>query len=405
MPTEAVSSDAVAAGPGLADVLRRFADELPFLTAEQSKVVRDVTRCRTAALGGHVHECEQCGHREVRYNSCRNRHCPTCQWLEQARWLEARQADLLDVEYFHVVFTVPEQLHPLFHANRKLCYGLLFKAAAKSLQKLALDPKHLGARIGLTAVLHTWTQKLLFHPHLHCIVPGGGLAEDASRWVSCKSGFLLPVRALSKVFRGKLLSQLEKSVEKGELQIPAGDPGELMQQAARKQWVVYSKPPFGGPEQVLRYLGRYTHRIAISNSRIVALDDSGVTFRWKDRTDSDKTKVTSLAGPSFVRRFLMHVVPKGFMRIRHYGFLANAQRAKMVVRCRELIEADNRGEEDGGADATQTASEENWQQLLRRLTGVDVTMCPVCGEGRMLRKESVSSTCESGSSGPRARSP
>lgn len=295
----------------LADIFRRFRDELPALTSEQQKAVRDITSCRTEVLGGHVHQCDHCGHRQEVYNSCRNRHCPKCQNLEQARWLEARQAELLPVEYFHVVFTVPDVLKAIFLGNKSACYKLLFAAVSETLKEVALNPDHLGARIGFIAVLHTWTQKLHFHPHVHCIVPGGGLNPEGSQWVSAKPGFLLPVSVLKLVFRGKLLDKLEKAVRQGEVRFAHGDAATLLQQAARKSWVIYSKPPFAGPGQVLRYLGRYTHRVAISNDRLVQMCGRQVTFRHKDRTDGNKTKLLTLDAVEFLRRFLVHVGAQG----------------------------------------------------------------------------------------------
>ena len=262
----------------LGDLCRAFGDELS-LSPEHARVVRDIARCRTAALGGHVEACDGCGHEEISYNSCRNRHCPKCGGLEQARWVEARRAELLPVEYFHVVFTIPDVLHSLFLCNQKPAYGLLFAAVAETLKEVALNPARLGAKIGWTAVLHTWTQKLLYHPHLHCIVPGGGLSVDGLRWVSCKPGFLLPVRVLSTVFRGVLLSKLERALEAGNLEAPPGWCSTLLHAAAAKKWTVYAKRPFAGPEQVLTYVGRYTHRVALSNSRLVALVGREVTWR------------------------------------------------------------------------------------------------------------------------------
>jgi predicted Zn-ribbon and HTH transcriptional regulator len=371
--------------PELADVFLQFRDELPALSFEQSKAVWDITSCRTEALGGHAHQCDHCGHQENLYNSCLNRHCPKCQSLNQARWLEARQADLLPVEYFHVVFTIPSELHLLFRANPKVCYGLLFSAVSETLREVALNPKHLGARIGFTAVLHTWTQTLLFHPHVHCIVPGGGLNSEGTQWKSCKSGFLLPVLVLSKVFRGKLLSKIEKALVKGTVKLSDCDPAALLQQAARKSWVVYSKEPIAGPEQVLRYLGRYTHKIAISNSRLVSINDRQITFRWRDRSDNNTPKLMTLDALEFMRRFLLHVLPKGFMRIRHYGFLANAVRKKSIAQCRKLliVQEVNSDHEEKETDP------ETWQHLLERLTGIDVTRCPACKSGHLVRRGTI----------------
>jgi len=371
-------------GLELADLVRQFAGEVPHLCAEARRVLQDIARCRTAALGGHVHKCDQCDHRENSYNSCRNRHCPKCGSLAQARWLEARQADLLPVQYFHVVFTVPDVLHPLFRANPTVSYNLLFAAVAETVKEVALNPEHLGAQVGLTAVLHTWTQKLLYHPHLHCLVPGGGLSADGTRWVPCKPRFFLPVRVLSLVFRGKLLDKLERAIDRGELTVATDDNPRLsLEEAARKKWVVYSKAPFAGPEQVLRYLGRYTNRIALSNDRLLSLDGRVVRFRWRDRADGNKAKVLTLDAVAFLQRFLLHLLPKGFVRIRHYGLLANAVRQKSVARCRELLAVDD------DARGRSVVEQETWQELLLRLTGVDVTRCPKCGTGHLRATERI----------------
>ncbi len=369
----------------LADLFRRFAGELPWLTTEQARVVRDITRCRTAELGAHIYECDHCGREEIRFNSCRNRHCPKCQGLEQIRWLEAREAELLPVEYFHVVFTIPDALHPVFMANQALGYQHLFAAVSETLKMVGLNPGHLGARLGFTAVLHTWTQKLTYHPHIHCIVPGGGPSIDDKRWISAKSGFLLPVRALSKVFRGKLLSKLENALRAGKLSLPSGQGVECLELAARKSWVVYSKAPFAGPQQVLRYLGRYTHRIALSNHRIVALEGRCVTFQWRDRADGNKTKLLKLDVVDFLRRFLLHVMPSRFMRIRHYGFLANSVRKKGIDLCRKLLHVDAPPHDS----SAERPGAETWQEFLRRLTGVDVTRCSACGVGNMIRTAQI----------------
>jgi len=383
---EAATPVASRQGLELAEIVWLFAGDVPHLSEQARRVLEDIARCRTAALGGHVHECDECDHHEISYNSCRNRHCPKCQSLAQARWLQARQADLLPVPYFHVVFTVPDVLHPLFRANPKVSYDLLFAAVAETLKEVALNPAHLGARVGLTAVLHTWTQKLLFHPHLHCLVPGGGLDAEGTRWVACRPRFFLPVSVLSLVFRGKLLDKLERAVERGELTAVAGEDARLcLEEAARKKWVVYSKAPFAGPEQVLSYLGRYTHRIALSNDRLLSLDGEVVRLRWRDRADGNKAKVLSLDAVTLLQRFLLHLLPKGFVRIRHYGLLANAVKQKSVQRCRELLA------EDADDDVrVQPAGEyETWQELLLRLTGVDVTRCPRCSTGRLHPAERI----------------
>jgi hypothetical protein len=361
----------------LADLVALFGEELS-MSPEQSRVAWNIVRCRTAALGGHVNACDQCEHKEVSYNSCRDRHCPKCGGLEQARWVEARRAELLPVEYFHVVFTIPDVLHPLFLANPRTAYSLLFSSVAKTLKEVALNPERLGAKIGWTAVLHTWTQKLLYHPHIHCIVPGGGLSLDGQRWLSCKRGFLLPVKVLSAVFRGVLLSKLEKALAKGKLEAPRGWSSASLEAAAAKKWTVFAKRPFAGPEQVLTYVGRYTHRVALSNSRLVALDGKRVTLAWRDRADHNRRKLLSIEAVELLRRFLLHVLPRGFMRIRHYGFLASSVRKKALALCRHLLKVPDY-RDDGSADS------ESWRELLLRLTGVDVTCCPCCKVGRMVR--------------------
>ncbi len=324
--------------------LTTFGDSL---SHEQKKALRAIAVCRTAALGGHVEQCDQCGYRKISYCSCRNRHCPKCHGQTRARWLERRAAELLPVEYFHVVFTLPQLLAPLALQNQQLLYGLLFHAAAETLLQIAADPRHLGARIGFLAVLHTWGQNLHHHPHLHCVVPGGGIAADQSRWISCRRQFLFPVKVLSRVFRGKFIAYLKTAFRDGKL----GFHGELkclgekqkfiewLSRVAGTEWVVYAKPPFGGPRQVLKYLARYTHRVAISNQRLVALEDGQVTFRWKNYARAGESATMSLKAEEFIRRFLLHVLPKGFVKVRHFGFLANRGRRENVMLCRKLLAA------------------------------------------------------------------
>ena len=363
----------------VADIFRAHGAELLNRSSQQKRVARAITRCRTAALGGHVQTCEECGHSEIRYNSCRDRHCPKCGGLDKARWVEARKEDVLPVEYHHVVFTIPEELHPLFLVNPRLAYGLLFSAVADTLSEVAANPRNLGARIGFTAVLHTWTQTLLFHPHVHCIVPGGGPSPAGDRWVSSKPGFFLPVKVLSLVFRGKLLSALEEVYLSEDLRPSKGcDIRSVLIAAARKKWVVYSKPPVAGADQVIDYLSRYTHRIAISNDRLVSLVDGNITFRWRDRAHGNQPRVMSLGAPEFLKRFLLHVLPSGLMRIRHYGFLANAVRRREIPRCRVLL-----GLPGEKIRPLPPEHQETWQELLLRLTGRDVTRCPSCQKGRM----------------------
>jgi len=385
----------------VADVMRAFgpAFESAYghtLSPAQRQAMRAIVRCRTAALGGHVEACDGCGHQRVAYNSCRNRNCPKCQAAARAAWLDRQAEDLLPVEYFHVVFTLPNAVGPVALQNPRLVYGALFRAAAESLTELAADPKRLGAEIGFLAVLHTWGQTLSLHPHLHCVVPGGGLSPDGTRWVSCRPGFFLPVKPLGRLFRGKFLALLGDLHACGQLTLagslqPLADPqrfAEWTDELRRTDWVVYAKRPFGGPEQVLKYLARYTHRVAISNHRLVGLDAETVSFRWKDYADRNATKTMTLDGGEFVRRFLQHVLPSGFVRIRHFGFLANRCRDEKLARCRSLLGAspsttppdesalESRDtDEDGGHD-TSTATES------RRC-------CPACGVGRMIVVEVI----------------
>jgi hypothetical protein len=383
----------------LADVVREHAGQLRGLSPTHQQVLRAITECRTAALGGHRRACPQCGHQEISYNSCRDRHCPKCQGLEEARWLEAQQHDLLPVPYFHVVFTVPAHLHDLFRAAPRVTYNLLFAAVAETLAQVAR--RRLGAQIGFTAILHTWTQLLLFHPHLHCIVPGGGLDPGHTRWIATRPDFFLPVRALSQVFRGKLLAKLQQALARGAIALGLdSDPHDLLKRAAAQSWVVYAKPPFAGPEQVLAYLARYTHRIAISNDRVVSLHEGPVTFRWNDRAHGNAPRLATLDAEAFLRRFLLHLLPDRFVRIRHYGWLANCARKRLLPKVQELL----------APSATVTApvrpaAPEPWEATVLRLTGIDVTRCPRCGAGGFLIVEAVPATPEPRTLSFRVRSP
>jgi hypothetical protein len=345
----------------------------------QLKVMSAIERCRTAALGGHVARCEKCEHIDIAYNSCRNRHCPKCQGAAARAWLADREAELLPVAYYHVVFTLPAPIADIAYQNKAAIYAILFKAAAETLITIAADPKHLGARIGLTAVLHTWGSALTHHPHVHCIVPGGGLSPDGERWISCRPGFFLPVRVLSRLFRRLVLEQLTAAHEAGRLHF-FGDHAPLAQRHAfaaylaplrKVEWAVYAKRPFAGPEAVLAYLSRYTHRVAIANSRLLAVDDNSVTFRWKDyrAKGRERQKVMTLASGEFIRRFLIHVLPSGFHRIRHYGLFANGGRAENLARARDLLGVPTPQDEprDANADEPLTHS----------------PPCPCCG-GRMI---------------------
>jgi hypothetical protein len=359
----------------------------------QLKVMSAIERCRTAALGGHVARCEKCDHTHIAYNSCRNRHCPKCQGAAAKDWLAERQAELLPVPYFHVVFTLPAPIADIAYHNKAEIYAILFKAAAETLITIAADPKHLGARIGLTAVLHTWGSALTHHPHVHCIVPGGGLSPGGERWISCRPGFFLPVRVLSRLFRRRFLEQLVAAHEAGRLHF-FGDHAPLAEHCAfaaylaplrNIEWVVYAKRPFGGPQAVLAYLSRYTHRIAIANSRLIACDGTRVSFRWKDyrAKGRQRHKVMTLASGEFIRRFLIHVLPSGFHRIRHYGLFANGGRADNIARAREMLGVSPTQSEPRNTDADEPP-------MLSH-------PCPCCG-GRMI----IIETFERGST-PRTR--
>jgi hypothetical protein len=343
-------------GLEVADVFRRHGEAYrrlhdAHLGRVERRVMSAIELCRTAALGGHTEACSECGLVRCAYNSCRNRHCPKCQGQARAEWLAARQAELLPVPYFHVVFTLPALVAEIAFHNKATVYAILFRTAAETLRTIAADPKHLGAETGLVAVLHTWGQNLHHHPHVHCVVPGGGPSLDGTRWVACRPGFFLPVRVLSRLFRRLFLDALRAAFAAGELGF-FGELANLVQPAAftrrlrelrRVEWVVYAKPPFGGPEQVLAYLGRYTHRVAIANSRLIKLTDGEVAFRWKDYRHHGKSKIMTLSADEFIRRFLLHALPDGFHRIRHYGFLANIHRAGKLALCRKLLDAPSQG--------------------------------------------------------------
>ena len=373
-------------GVEVADIFRHHGPEYRQshrLPLTHLRVMRAVEVCRTAELGGHKDKCAQCGHVEISYNSCRNRHCPKCQTLRKETWIEDRVEDLLPIEYFHVVFTIPSELQPLALMNQKVMYNLLFRSASETLIELADNPKHLGARIGFISILHTWGQNLLDHPHVHCVVTGGGLSSDQTRWVSSRKGFFLPVRVMSVLFRGKFLSYLKSSFEAGELIFPGGiscleDPAEFeifRRRLYHKKWVVYCKPPFAGLSGVLQYLGRYTHRIAISNHRILSFNDKEVSFRWRDYADGDKQKVMALSANEFIRRFLLHVLPNRYVRIRHFGLLGNRKRKDNITLCRQLLNVH--------MTMPKEKKEETWQEHLLRICGIDVTSCPVCKKGKM----------------------
>jgi len=372
----------------VADIFRRHGEAFrrshsAHLGRIERRVMAAIEIRRTPALGGHVEQQGDCGLMRCAYNSCRNRHCPKCQGLARAAWLEARQAELLPVPYYHVVFTLPTPAAEIAFQNKRTVYAILFRAAADAMRDIAADPKHLGAEIGAVTLLHTWGQTLQHHPHLHCIVPGGGIAPDGTRWVTCRPGFFLPVHVLSRRFRSLFLARLQTAFAAGELHF-SGTLAALVGSAAfaerldalrAVEWVVYAKRPFAGPQQVLAYLGRYTHRVAMANSRLTRLADGQVDFTWKDYRHHGKTKVTTLAADEFIRRFLLHAVPDGFHRIRHIGFLANGHRAAKLALCRALL----------AAPAPDPPTPESYRDRIRRLTGHALDVCPDCG-GAMLER-------------------
>jgi hypothetical protein len=370
----------------IADIFRRYgplyrnAHPMPL---NRLRAMRAIETCRTADQGGHVDECEHCGTKVISYNSCRNRHCPKCQFLKKEQWIEARGKDLLPVPYFHVVFTIPDLLNSLVLRNQELLYAVLFRAVTETLAELSEDPKRLGAEIGFISILHTWGQNLMEHPHVHNIVTGGGLSRDGRKWKSCKNDFFLPVKVMSKLFRGKFVAYLKTLHAENKLIYP-GSVSHLAQPAAftaliadlyRKNWVVYCKRPFDGSRGVLEYLGRYTHRIAISNHRLVKIEDDSISFRWRDYADNNKSKIMTVNTDEFIRRFLLHVLPDRFVKIRHYGLLGNRCRRKKLERCKELLSCvdQNKAEQ----------KTETWQEALLRIAGIDVAKCPACGERTM----------------------
>jgi hypothetical protein len=345
--------------------------------------MRAIEICRTSELGGHKYKCDTCGFFQISYNSCRNRHCPKCQNLDKERWLEARKKEVLPTHYFHAVFTLPENLRPISLRNQRVSYNILFKAVAETLNKLSKDQKHIGAEIGFISVLHTWSQTLADHPHIHCIIPGGGLSLDGKKWISCKSGFFISVKVLARVLRGKYLDYLGQAYDKGLLRFDGQISSlrikrnfkKLLDDLYAQDWHVYCKPPFKRPEKVIEYLGRYTHRVAISNNRIVKLEDNRVTFKYRDYSDENKTKVMSLTIFEFIRRFLLHVLPDQFFKIRYYGILSSRNRKTKLRKCKDLL----------GVVDTQTDEQRlSWQELLKQITGIDPTCCPCCKKGRLL---------------------
>jgi Putative transposase/Transposase zinc-binding domain len=373
----------------VADILRGEAvsfwrDYGDRLSSQQKRVYSDIQACRTAVMGGHVRACDHCDHHEISYNSCRNRHCPKCQALARAKWLQQRAAELLPISYFHVVFTLPAEIAALALSNKRLLYGMLFQAASQTLLQVAANPRHLGAHsIGLLAVLHTWGQNLMHHPHLHCVVSGGGLAKDESRWIASREHYFLPVRVLSRVFRNKFRALLQKAFDRGELGFYGGLAvlsqadafRRFLDSATEQEWVVYAKRPFGGATQVLKYLARYTHRVAISNSRLLAYRAGQVTFRYKDYAQQSRQRTMTLPAAEFIRRFLLHVLPAGFMRIRHYGYLANRHRRQKLELCRRLL---------GSAAPSNSPDTEPADKSCEPGHETEATIpCPACQAGRL----------------------
>src|SRR6266576_3091141 len=374
----------------VADVFRRYGVAYrekhgASMSTAQRRVMSAIEVCRTAALGGHLERCDECGHERNCFNSCRDRHCPKCQCLARAEWIQDRQSELLDVPYFHVVFTVPAEIAAIASQNKKVVYNVLFRTTAATLTTIAADPEHLGAEIGFFAVLHSWGQNLLFHPHLHCVVPGGGPSPDGQRWICCRPNFFLPVRVLSHLFRRLFLESLQRAFDSDKLQFvghlePFHDRLTFTRHLAawkEREWVVYAKRPFAGPQQVLDYVGRYTHRVAISNNRLLDIAEDKVTFRYKDYRHDAQQKTMTVEAEEFIRRFLLHVLPEGFQRIRYYGFLANRYRKEKLARCRELLDMP-------APEPPALKGAKDYRERYQELIGPSLGECPACHQGRML---------------------
>jgi len=375
----------------VADIFRRYGEAYrqqhgASLSTGQRRVMTSIELCRTAALGGHLERCDQCGHERNCFNSCRDRHCPKCQSLARAQWIDDRQTELLDCPYYHVVFTVPEEIAAIAYQNKKVVYGILFRTMAETLTTIAADPEHLGAEIGFFAVLHSWGQNLQFHPHLHCVVPGGGLSPDGQRWISCGPNFFLPVRVLSRLFRRLFLESLQKIFDSGKLQFF----GRLeilrehlafarhLEKLKEREWAVFAKRPFAGPQQVLDYVGRYTHRVAISNNRLLDIENDQVSFQWKNYRNGGQVETMSLSADEFIRRFLLHVLPNGFQRIRYYGLLGNRYRQEKLAHCRCLLGMHMSDQH------TMLPAEQDYRDRCEALTGSSLRQCPQCQRGRMV---------------------
>lgn len=385
----------------VADVVRAHGEDYRHThrpSSDQQAVLSHIVQCRTAALGGHLEACENCGGRRISYNSCRDRHCPKCQQTARAQWVADRLERLLPVPYFHVVFTLPSELNPLALRNKKTVFDILFSAASQALLALARDPRHLGAQVGFTAVLHTWGQNLLYHPHLHCVVTGGGLCSDGQRWVPARQDYLLPVKVLARLFRGKFLAALDRAWREGELGLEGSTAG-LADAGAwstfkdglyATDWVVYAKPPFGGPAHVFGYLGDYTHRIGISNHRLVEMSDEKVTFTWKDYSQGCEQKLMTLEAVEFLRRFLLHVLPHGYVRIRHYGLCASANVGGRLQAARRLLDPSAASTIPSPQPEPQPGEPQPWWERFLQQTGADVMACPFCGVGRMVHQRFLS---------------
>ncbi len=378
--------------PEVADIFNRYGQDYRqnnFLSGQQSRAMRHIETCRTAALGGHIEACNECGFTQHAYNSCRDRHCPKCQTLVKEKWLSNRKAELLPCPYFHNVFTLPHELNPLIFANKRVLLALLFTAVKETLQLFARDPQwRLVGQLGFISVLHTWNQKLMDHFHLHCIIPAGALSFDRKRWISGRNKYLFRVQSLALEFKKRYLQKLEKAYQQNKLSFHGKASHladkhvfrQLLKTVRDKRWIIYAKQPFGGPEQVLEYLGRYTHRVAISNNRIVSIHAGKVTFSYRDRSDENKEKEVTVKAEEFIRRFLLHILPHGFMKIRYYGFLAHTNKKMTIPLLRKLI--------DPHAEIAEKIVE-TIQEIMLRLTGVDITLCPECGLGEMISIESL----------------
>lgn len=349
------------------------------------KAMKAIENCRTSKLGGHVDECDECGHLKISYNSCRNRHCPKCQSLAKEQWLEERKKDLLPIPYFHIVFTLPHELRTLAAINKKQVYSLLYKASSRTLIELSKDPKYLGANIGFLSILHTWGQNLMDHPHIHSIVTGGGLSFDEKQWLSSKKDFYLPVKVMSRLFRGKFLFYLKQSYQQEKIKLPIQmtEFQKLIDNLYQKEWVVYCKPPFKNSQYVLEYLSRYTHRVAISNNRIIKFESDKVTFKWKDYKQNQQNKYLTLDIYEFIRRFLLHILPQGFVKIRYYGILSNRNRETKLKRCKEIFHIHHE----------EAKTKITWQELLFKITGIDPALCPKCKKGRLIHKQEFKPKC------------